>query len=89
MEGLEQLGSQDWPLGEGGSDLGPHVEGAQHEACVYGRGRPNAWQGGWQGAGQEAGGWSQAAGGSPGSPEQEVRPPPGAASGQQGELGTG
>lgn len=52
MEGLEQLGSQDWPLGEGGSDLGPRVEGAQHEACVR-KGAPKRLSGrlarGWAG----------------------------------------
>ena len=89
MESLEQSGSQGWPLGEGGSDLGPHVEGAQHEACVR-KGAPKRLSGRLARAGQEGGGWSQAGRreGARGRWEQEVRPPPGAASGQQGELGT-
>lgn len=62
--------------------------GEAGERPVYGRGRPNACQAG--GLGWEAAGgvWPVGQGGRAGvGREPEVRPPPGAASRQQGELG--
>lgn len=85
--GVSNSGSRGWPLGEGGSG---QQRGARCEACVR-KGAPTrlparqpaqGWAAGCRrsqaGCGEGAGvgrGW-------------EVRPPPGAASGQQGELGT-
>lgn len=78
-----------------GPRAGPWEEG-QAAGCaagagerrVYGRGRPNACQGGRARAGRRAepgwAGWR----GAQGRAGAEVRPPPGAAGGQQGELGT-